>query len=517
MLKVENLSMSFEKKVLYQNANFRVLPNEKIGVVGINGAGKTTLIQILGHKVIPDSGIIDFRQSIKIGFLDQHLKIDRKLSIKTYLEQAFANLFDIHKQMEDTLQKINQTNDIKIQERLVKTSSNLREQLESGGFYLINSEILKIASGLGINNYGMDTLLGRLSGGQKVKVILAKLLLEQPDFIILDEPTNFLDSIHVDWLVKYLRDYKGTFLVVSHNQEFLNQVVNNILEIENAKITKYKGNYQDYLLKKALKEDEYEKKYASQQKEIAKLSSYIEKNKVRASTATLAKSREKKLAKIEVMARPTSETSHLILKFNYQPISSYKLFECRDLEIGYFYSLLPSITLEVKSGEKIAITGFNGIGKTTFLKTIIGEIKLLNGFFKFVDNVKIAYFAQDEFWENPKQTPFQIIANQWPSMSNKDIRANLAKVDIKGAKVMQPIDTLSGGERSKLKLCLLMLMPSNVLILDEPTNHLDASSKESLKMALKKYEGTIFFVSHEREFLKDVLTREFSIEQLLLK
>lgn len=516
MLTVENLSLTYDKKVLYHNASFRVLPKEKIGIVGSNGVGKTTLVQILGNKVLPDSGKISFNRLNKVGFLDQQLKIDQKITIKSYLEQAFVELFDKYKQMNDTLTKINQTTDPIILERLVRVFTNLRDQLEAEGFYLIDSKIMKIANGLGITNFGIETQLERLSGGQKVRVIFAKLLLENPDLIILDEPTNFLDAVHVDWLIKYLKEYKGTFLIVSHHQEFLNEVVNNILEIEHTKITKYSGNYQQYLQKKTMKEKEYERRFLSQQKKISKLEDYIQKNKVRASTSNQAKSREKKLARMEILEKPNGDYKRMQINFNYQPISSYKLLECKKLEIGYYYSLLPSFSFEIKSGDKIAITGFNGIGKTTLLKTLIGQLKPISGFYKFVDNAKIAYFAQEHEWDDLKMTPFQIVANRWPLMDKKEIRSALARAGISSSQAMQPLQTLSGGEQTKLKLCLIMLMPSNVLILDEPTNHLDSNSKKALKEALKEYPGTILFVSHERDFIKNLATREFSIEQLLI-
>ena len=243
LLTVENLNLSFDKKRLFNNASFRILPNEKIGVIGNNGVGKSTLIQILCGKVIPDSGTIDFDKKIKVGYLDQYMSINKKLTIDEYLKEAFVDLFKKNAELNEILDKLNNTKDEVLIDRYVRLSAILREELEAKEFYALNSKIARIATGLGVVNYGLNTPMGHLSGGQKMKVILTKLLLEQPDLLILDEPTNFLDTVHVDWLVKYLKEYKGNFFIVSHNQEFLNDVVNVIMELEFGKITKYKGNY----------------------------------------------------------------------------------------------------------------------------------------------------------------------------------------------------------------------------------------------------------------------------------
>ncbi len=516
LLTVENLSMTYDKKTLYSNASFRVNKNEKIGIVGSNGVGKSTLIEILGQKVIPDSGNIVFDKNIKVGYLDQYLKIDKKMSIMTYLKSAYKDVLDTAERLEEVNLLIEKTTDKDKLTKLVNRATSLREELENANFYAMESNIMRVASGLGVTNYGMNTPLGNLSGGQKIKVILAKLLLENPDLIILDEPTNFLDASHVDWLVKYLKEYKGTFLIVSHNQEFLNDVVNVIFDIEFGKITRYRGNYQEYLVKKAMMMENYERQYASNQKERAKLEDYIQRNKTRAATANMAKSRQKKLDKLEVMEKPKSNNTKIYLNFNYQSISSHKFLEVKDLEIGYYSSLLPEMSFSIKSGTKLAVTGFNGIGKTTLLKTLIGELKPIAGEYKFVEDAKIAYYEQDHNWEDPKISPMQLISNLYPQMTEKDIRSVLARVSITGNLAMQPLNTLSGGEQSKVKLCLVMLKKANVLVLDEPTNHLDAVAKESLLECLQKYPGTIIFVTHERDFLEKLATEIFSIEDLLL-
>lgn len=516
LLTVENLNLSFDKKRLFNNASFRILPNEKIGVIGNNGVGKSTLIQILCGKVIPDSGTIDFDKKIRVGYLDQYMSINKKLTIDEYLKEAFVDLFKKNDELNEILDNLNNTKDEVLIDRYVRLSAILREELEAKEFYALNSKIARIATGLGVVNYGLNTPMGHLSGGQKMKVILTKLLLEQPDLLILDEPTNFLDTVHVDWLVKYLKEYKGNFFIVSHNQEFLNDVVNVIMELEFGKITKYKGNYETYLKKKEMMVQNYEREYAAQQREIKQLNDYIAKNKVRASTAKQAKSREKKLSKIDIMEKPKSGDIHLNLSFNYKPINSRKFLEVTDLEIGYYSSLLPEMNFTIPSGEKIAITGFNGIGKSTLLKTLIGELKPIAGSYKFVDDALIAYFEQEHNFKDPNITPMMEISNIYPLMVEKDIRGTLARCGLIGNVTMQPIKTLSGGEQAKLKLCKIMMQKANVLILDEPTNHLDKIAKEDLIAALKKYHGTVIFASHERDFIDSVATKIYNIEDLLL-
>ncbi len=515
LLNVENLNLSFEKKRIFNNANFRILPNEKVGLIGNNGVGKSTLINILCGNIIPDSGIINFDKNIKVGYLDQYMKVDKKLNIDEYLKQAFKHLYAKDQELKSYLEIISTSKDEVLIDRYVRLSSSINEELENKDFYALDSKIARIASGLGITKYGMNSLMGNLSGGQKMKVILAKLLLEQPDLLILDEPTNFLDTIHIDWLVKYLKEYKGNFLIVSHNQTFLNEVVNVILEIDNNKITKYKGNYETYLVKKAQAELNYENAYKAQVKEINNLKEYIEKNKTRASTAKMAKSREKKLEKIELLEKPHSSDMHIHLTFNYKPIASQKFLEVKNLEIGYYFSLLPEMSFFIKSGTKLAITGFNGIGKSTLLKTLVGELKPISGSFAFVDDALIAYFEQEHNFDDPNLTPLQEIRNIYPLMDDKTIRGVLAKVGLTNFLALQPIKTLSGGEQSKLKLCKIMLKKANVLILDEPTNHLDKVAKKDLLKYLKQYPGTVIFVSHEKEFIDKLATQVYNIEDLL--
>lgn len=514
-LKVQNLSMTFDKKILYQKASFSVNRGEKIGVVGSNGTGKTTLIKILNGDLIPDEGDITFEKSIKVGFLDQYLRIDKNLTIREYLDQAFKDLNEVSNQLTILQESISHETDPSNLDKMLDEMENLQERLSFNNYYAKDSAIQRVAVGLGVSQYGMDTQISKLSGGQKIKVILVKLLLENPNFLILDEPTNFLDAIHVDWLVKYLKEYKGTVLMVSHNQEFLNDVCNYILDIDYKTITKYKGNYESYLMKKEFNLVQHEKEVERNIKERKILQDYIDKNKVRASTAKQAQSRQKKLDKMADIKDLKSDHRKLFLTFNYRPISSTFFLRVENLEIGYYSPLLPPISFSIKSGEKLAITGFNGIGKTTLLKTLIGELRPMGGSFRFVEDAMISYFPQEETFKEGL-TPIQVISNIYPEMDTKTIRSNLAKVALKQDQTMQDVKTLSGGEISKLKLALVMLKKANVLILDEPTNHLDSDAKDSLLEALKKYPGTVIFVCHEKSFIEKLATKVYNIEDLLL-
>jgi len=516
LLTVENLNLTFDKKTIFKDASFKIQEGDKIGVVGNNGVGKTTLIEVLCGKILPDSGVINFDKRIKVGYLDQYMKINKKLTIEEYLKEAFLPLYKKEEELNRQLDQLKEATDEVIIDRLVRSTSSIREELEAESFYAINSKIARVASGLGVTNYGMNKLLDHLSGGQKMKVVLTKLLLEEPDLLILDEPTNFLDTVHVDWLVKYLKEYSKNFFIVSHNKEFLNDVVNVIMELEFGKVTRFKGNYDAYLTKKEMLVANQTKEYASQQKEIKALNDYIQKNKVKTSTARQAQSRMKKLEKINLLERPKSGDIHLSLSFNYKPIYSHKFLEVKNLEIGYDTSLLPEMNFAIKSGEKLAITGFNGIGKTTLLKTLIGELKPISGSYHFVDDAMIAYFEQEHHFSNPNLTPYEEISNLYPNMIDKDIRGYLARCGITGSMALQPIKTLSGGEQAKLKLCKVMLTKANVLILDEPTNHLDKIAKEELLEALKKYQGTVIFATHETSFLESLATKIYNIEDLLL-
>ena len=472
-----------------ENVSFEINEGEAIAIIGQNGAGKTTTVKMINGLLKPTHG------TVLIDGMDTKDYTTAQLSkIAGYV---FQNPDDqiFHNNVEDEIRFGPKKQGLSEEEIVKKTEwaaklCGLSEQMQE-------------------NPYNLPLSIRKF-------VSIASVLAMDDKILILDEPTNFLDTTHVEWLVKYLKEYKGNFLIVSHNQEFLNDVVNVVMELESGKITKYKGNYQQYLQKKMLVDADYEKKYLSQQRQIKELKTYIEKNKVKTSTARQAQSRMKKLEKIDILEKPKSNDIYLNLAFNYQPIASDRFLRVNNLEIGYDKSLLPPISFEIRSGVKLAITGFNGIGKTTLLRTLIGELKPIDGEFHFVDHAKIAYFEQEHHFDNPNLTPLEEIQSLYPQMDNGSIRSRLARCGISGNIAISPIKNLSGGEQSKVKLCKIMLQKANVLILDEPTNHLDKLAKEGLLEALKKYNGTVIFVSHESDFVNRLATKIYNIEDLLL-
>lgn len=509
LIDVKNISHSFGDKLLYTDSSFELYKGEHMGLVGQNGTGKTTLLNSIIGEIVPDRGEIKIQKGINLGYLDQHAKVDTDITIFDYLKTAFDELFSIENKLNLIYENMATDNS----EKTMNKASNYQHQLINRGFYEIESTILKVAAGLGITSLGMETKLRKLSDGQRAKVILAKLLLENPDLLLLDEPTNFLDKEHIAWLTDYLKSFEGAFIVISHDFDFLDKITDCILDIEFFNMTKYNGNFSKFIELKGLKRENYIREYESQQKQIKRLEIYIAKNKVRASTANMAKSRQKQLDKIEKLLPPeTPPKPHF--RFTSMPITSDKTLIVNDLEIGYYYPLLPKLNFEILSKQKVIITGFNGIGKSTLLNTLTDKIPKLSGSFKFSEKIKIGYFEQDFEWESDDITPIQIVSRIYPEYTDKQVRAFLAQCGLKAKSSIQAVSTLSGGEQSKVKLCILMLTKCNLLILDEPTNHLDADTKEVLKNELKKWQGSLILVTHESSFYKGWYDKIINIESL---
>ncbi|MGN0173397.1 MAG: ABC-F family ATP-binding cassette domain-containing protein [Acutalibacteraceae bacterium] len=513
ILEVKNLTHIFGDKKLFSNADMQLFGGDKLGLTGLNGAGKSTFINILIGEVVPDEGYVKWNPRFKLGYLDQEAKIKQSLSVKNYLLEAFLHLFEIDEKLQSINEQISECDDIDRQMLLCEEAEVLREQLESEDFYSVNSNVDKVAAGLGITGFGMDTDVKTLSGGQRAKVMLAKLLLENPDVLLLDEPTNFLDKEHIAWLTKYLNGFKGSFILVSHDFEFLNSVVNCICDIDNGQITRFNGDYNTFIKLKELKQNELIKNYNSQQKEIKQLQEFIDKNIVRASTSKRAKSRQKKLDKMERLEKPSAAVKPTFL-FDYTPAVGQMILKTKNLSIGYYYPLVPEINLELFAGKKLAVTGFNGIGKTTFIKTINGIIPPISGEYSLADNIKIGYYKQENEWDDDSLTALEEVKNAYPLLNDKEIRTALSRCGLQGEKVLQKLSTLSGGEQSKVKLCKLTLQKYNLLLLDEPTNHLDVNAIEQLKTAIAKFEGTVLFVSHSKEFCESVADDVLDFEKL---
>lgn len=506
LLEVSDLTQRFADKVLYDKASFELYKGEHMGVVGQNGAGKSTLIKILTGEIVPDLGFVKWQSGIRMGHLDQYAEIDGDSTILSYLKTAFAHLYELEQKLNLIYEEMATTGNVD----KLELAAKYQEQLEAGDFYGIDSQIDKVAFGLGIHAIGIERTVEQLSGGQRAKVILAKLLLEKPDVLLLDEPTNFLDQEHVDWLSGYLSAFSGAYVVVSHDFDFLEKVTSCICDIEFGTIKKYTGKYSDFLRQKEHLRKDYIRQYEAQQKKIEKTEEYIRKNIAGVNTK-IAQGRRKQLERMERLAPPAFVHKPSI-QFKETSLSAHKALVVHDLEIGYNNPLLPKLNFSVMGGQKLVITGFNGIGKSTLLKTLVQHIPALSGRFRFADPVKIGYFEQDLSWENDSRTPIQIISDAYPNMVEKEIRRQLALCGIKSTLAIQPIGSLSGGEQSKVKLCRMLLSPCNFLILDEPTNHLDAESKEALKLALTQFSGSVLLVSHEPSFYRKWADRSLNIE-----
>ena len=506
LLEIKELTHGYGDKVLYQNAAFELFKGEHIGVVGQNGAGKSTLIQIIIGEVVADQGQIKWQKNCRIGYLDQYAKLDGALGIMDYLRTAFQPLYRLEEEMNRLYQVGAETG---AEQPLIR-AAGYQERLLAADFYGLDSRIQKVAYGLGLDAVGLERPLGELSGGQRAKVILAKLLLDTPDVLLLDEPTNFLDKEHVEWLAEYLSGFEGAYVVVSHDFDFLEKITTGICDIEFGTIKKYHGRYSEFVKQKAHLREDYIRQYHAQRREIERTEEYIRRNKAGVNSR-MARGRQKQLDRLERLA-PPSFADRPDIRFQQLPLSAQEALRVTDLEVGYYFPLIPGLSFTVAAGQKLVITGFNGIGKSTLLKTLVGAIAPLGGAFRFSEQVKIGYYEQDLKWEDSGRTPMQVIGDAYPAMTEKEIRRALAQCGVKRDHAMQAIGTLSGGEQSKVKLCRLLLTPCNFLILDEPTNHFDAETKAVLHTALRDFEGSIILVSHEEKFYKTLADKILDVE-----
>ncbi|MDE6276440.1 MAG: ATP-binding cassette domain-containing protein [Clostridia bacterium] len=512
ILTIKGLTHIFDSKTLFDDADLSVNNGEHIGVVGLNGAGKSTFMNIITGKLTQDAGEIKWLNGIRWGYLDQHADIDRSQTVMEYLQGSFDYLYELNEKLEQLYTDMATEEDMDKLDKMVHKSASMQEQLDESGFYDLDSKIKKVANGLGVNNFGYDTVIGNLSGGQRAKLMLSKLLLEELDVMLLDEPTNFLDLEQIEWLRKYLDGFKGTFILISHDTSFLNSVCKIIVNIENGMIKKYWGNYDEFILQHEQNAKQYADSYERQQREIKKMEDYIARNKARAATAGMANSRKKMLDRIDVMQKPVSFEKPTF-NFPYTLLVTKHLLEVKNLQVGYDgKAILPPISFEMGSTTKLWLRGTNGLGKTTILKTIMKRLPAIGGSFNFNINSKVNYIEQDLQFRSKDINAITFMNETYPKMSQKDIRTQLAKVGIKNDLATKSIANLSGGEQVKIKLCALMQKQSNILILDEPTNHLDVSAKEALFEALEAYEGAIILVSHEPMYAEKLCDRIFDIE-----
>ncbi len=512
-LQVDKLSHSFGDRTLFKDVTFRLLPNDHAGLVGANGVGKSTLMNIITGQLIHDSGTYTWTPKIKYGYLDQHTVLTPGKTIRDILKDAFLPLFELEKELGTIAEKMAEATPDEL-EILLEQMGDIQDQLDASGFYTIDVVVEEMAYGLGLDAIGLERDVASLSGGQRTKVLLAKLLLEKPQVLLLDEPTNYLDVEHIDWLANYLREYPYAFLLISHDTEFMNKVVNVVLHLEFSKLTRYTGTYDKFLEMADINKTQHINAYEKQQEFIKKQEDFIAKNKARYSTTGRAKSRQKQLDRMDKIDRPM-EMVKPEFSFKESRASSRFVFEGKDFEIGYDYPLLPKMSMTIERGDKIAIVGCNGVGKSTLLKTIMGMIPALSGKLERGDFLFPAYFEQEVKAGNT--TPLDEIWNEFPGLDQHQVRAMLAHCGLKNEHITRPLNMLSGGEQAKVRLCKLMNNESNWILFDEPTNHLDVYAKDELKKALQAYKGTILLVCHEPEFYEGWVTKVWNVEDWATK
>jgi ATPase subunit of ABC transporter with duplicated ATPase domains len=516
ILHVEHVTHAFGDKTIFRDLSFRLQNHERVGLIGPNGAGKSTLIRILSGEILPDDGTIDWLTGIEIGHLQQHIDLQEGETLRDFLRGAFADLYALEAEMIALTQKMAdpapRTESTRDLDAMLNRYAAIQETLDLHDFYSLEAKLEEVAHGLGLHQLGFDTCVEQLSGGQRTKLLLAKLLLQKPQVLLLDEPTNYLDTEHIEWLTSYLKNYPHAFVLISHDTHFLNEVVNIIYHLEHQRLTRYVGNYQQFLAQSEQRHRQLLQAYSQQQREIQKLETYIAKNKVRTSTAKQAKSREKRLGKIERIEKPSGQPKPLF-RFGVSVEPTRVVLETRALEVGYekANALLPPLSLTLKRGAKIALVGYNGIGKTTSLKTMLGLLPSLGGDLRYGERVQPAYFAQEAEFK-AGHSALEEVWRSFPGLTQKAVRQALARCGLKAEHILQPLTTLSGGEQTKVRLCKLMLTDSNWLVLDEPTNHLDRQAKEALKEALTAYPGTVLLVTHEPEFYAGWVTEVWDVQ-----
>lgn len=519
LLNVEHLYKYFNGQALLKDINFTVEDREAVGLIGINGCGKSTLLNIItgreGYDKTPEGlGSVNIAGKASIGFLRQNSGLNSELTIGEEMKNAFAPLLETLDKMKVLEKKMADGGDI---DSISHEYAELSSYFEARDGYRIDVKIKQVLNGMGFGSTPTDRVISTLSGGEKTRLALAKLLLEEPNLLILDEPTNHLDFETLMWLEDYLKGYKGAIIIVSHDRYFLNKVCTRICEIEQGRLTSYRGDYSSYLVQKKMNSERQLKEYEAQQKEIAKLEDYVAKNLVRASTSKMAKSRQHMLDRIERIDKPLMYTKPPKIKLEYDIEPTKEIVRVVDcpLVVGEGADkkeLIKSLTMNVRRGEHVAIIGANGIGKTSILKLIQGIIPHEGGNISWGGNVKISYFEQEHAILDPHKTVLEEIMDRYPRLSEQQARSVLGAVLLTGENVFKPISVLSGGERAKLCFAIMALNRGNVLVLDEPTNHLDLSTKEVLEDALAEFGGTIILVSHDRYLLNKVASRIIEIK-----
>ena len=514
ILNVEHLTHGFGDRAIFEDVSFRLLKGEHIGLIGANGEGKSTFMSIVTGHLMPDEGKVEWAKNVRAGYLDQHAVLEEGMTIGDVLRSAFSWLLEMETEMNQMFEQMAEATPEEM-ERLLEETGTYQELLDQHDFYMIDAKVDEVARALGLLDLGLDRDVTDLSGGQRTKVLLAKLLLEKPDILLLDEPTNYLDEEHIAWLKRYLLDYENAFILISHDIPFLNEVVNIIYHMENQELNRYVGDYEHFQEVYAMKKAQLEAAYRRQQQEISELKDFVARNKARVSTRNMAMSRQKKLDKMDVIElaaeRPKPE-----FHFQYGQTPGKMLFVTQDLVIGYDEPLSKPLNFSMERGQKIALVGTNGIGKTTLLKSILGLIPSISGECELGEKLQLGYFEQEVSPDN-RNSCIEEIWEEFPSFSQYEVRSALAKCGLTTKHIESQVRVLSGGEQAKVRLCKLLNRDTNFLLLDEPTNHLDVDAKDALKTALQEYRGSILLICHEPEFYQDVVDEIWNMSQWTTK
>ena len=514
ILNVEHLTHGFGDRAIFNDVSFRLLKGEHVGLIGANGEGKSTFMNIITGKLMPDEGKVEWAKNVRVGYLDQHTVLTPGMTIRQVLASDFDFLYDMEKQMNEICEKMGDATPEEL-EQYMEDLGTLQDLLTMHDFYMIDAKVEEVGRALGLTEIGLDRDVTELSGGQRTKILLGKLLLEKPDILLLDEPTNYLDAEHIEWLKRYLNDYENAFILISHDIPFLNSVINLVYHMDNQELNRYVGDYDKFQEVYAMKKSQLEAAYNRQQKEIADLKDFVARNKARVATRNMAMSRQKKLDKMD-MIELAAEKPKPEFHFKEGRTTSRIIFEARDLVIGYDEPLSKPLNLTMERKEKVALIGANGIGKTTLLKSILGLIPPLSGEVEQGDYLEIGYFEQ-EMSGSGDNSCIDEIWQEFPSYTQYEVRSALAKCGLTTKHIESRIMVLSGGEQAKVRLCKLLNRPTNVLLLDEPTNHLDVAAKEELKRALKEYKGSVLMVCHEPEFYEGLATQVWDLSQWTTK
>ena len=514
ILNVEHVSHGFGARTILDDASFRLLKGEHVALIGANGEGKSTFLNIITGQLTPDQGKVTWSNRVTVGYLDQHAVLKKGMTIRDALRTAFDDMYKLEAEMLACYDKMGDASPEEI-DKMMADVGDIQDILEANSFYTLDAKIEEVAGGLGLRDIGLDKDVAELSGGQRTKVLLTKLLLENPSILILDEPTNYLDVDHINWLKNYLQNYENAFILVSHDIPFLNAVVNVIYHVENASLTRYTGSYERFQEMYAIRKRQEDAAFDRQQQEIERMEDFIQRNKARVATRGMANSRQKRLDKMEVLEKPKEKPKpHFAFKTARTP--SRFVIDAKQLVLGYDEPLTRPVDIQLERGQKIAIHGVNGLGKTTLLKTLLGLIPPISGEIEHGEFVEPGYFEQESAQGNDR-TAIEEIWQEYPGMSNYEVRAALAACGLTNEHITSQMMVLSGGEAAKVRLCKVMQKPINLLVLDEPTNHLDVDAKDELKRALKEYKGTILLVSHEPEFYQDWVSAIWNVEDWTTK